>query len=299
MCGFDYDIKRGSRAFCTCCEQIQLNILASQSSWPQNKRWGKMPILKLIPPSPRFVYRLQEKAIPEEEAGDEDCTTSFLKKRPNGGGTTSEEEDCIGGGSNSQGIRKTVKMCPGPVELKRRNRHTPGTEASSEAEDEGAAGGGGEEQLVVDGSSDGSGYDGRKDENVSIYRGIYLPTLSNRFKEKKLETAYQRYACRQVWFFGLRVFGAKFENSNKIQLGFEHRDKNPWWLSTSSTWSSRLWHWRWRCFGTTKAKRRVRTRWRRMSTLTLQTLMTTVGWTNEAVWKLNRFRQIAPPPPLC
>jgi len=30
------------------------------------------------------------------------------------------------------------------------------------------------------------------------YKGIYLPTLTNRFKDKKLETAYQRYACRQV-----------------------------------------------------------------------------------------------------
>lgn len=30
------------------------------------------------------------------------------------------------------------------------------------------------------------------------YRGIYLPTLTNRFGDKKLETAYQRYACRQV-----------------------------------------------------------------------------------------------------
>lgn len=30
------------------------------------------------------------------------------------------------------------------------------------------------------------------------YRGIYLPTLTNRFSDKKLETAYQRYACRQV-----------------------------------------------------------------------------------------------------
>ncbi|CAG7815965.1 unnamed protein product, partial [Allacma fusca] len=35
------------------------------------------------------------------------------------------------------------------------------------------------------------------DEDVSVYRGIYLPTLTNRFKCKKLELAYQRYACRQ------------------------------------------------------------------------------------------------------
>lgn len=34
-------------------------------------------------------------------------------------------------------------------------------------------------------------------EDVITYRGIYLPTLTNRFKEKRLETAYQRYACRQ------------------------------------------------------------------------------------------------------
>lgn len=33
------------------------------------------------------------------------------------------------------------------------------------------------------------------------YRGIYLPTLTNRFRDKKLETAYQRYACRQVSLF--------------------------------------------------------------------------------------------------
>jgi len=38
--------------------------------------------------------------------------------------------------------------------------------------------------------------DGERD--ATTYRGIYLPTLTNRFKEKKLETAYQRYACRQV-----------------------------------------------------------------------------------------------------
>ena len=38
--------------------------------------------------------------------------------------------------------------------------------------------------------------DGERD--ATTYHGIYLPTLTNRFKEKKLETAYQRYACRQV-----------------------------------------------------------------------------------------------------
>lgn len=36
------------------------------------------------------------------------------------------------------------------------------------------------------------------DKASLTYRGIYLPTLTNRFKERKLETAYQRYACRQV-----------------------------------------------------------------------------------------------------
>jgi len=44
---------------------------------------------------------------------------------------------------------------------------------------------GGEEESSVEG-------------DALTYRGIYLPTLTNRFNDKKLETAYQRYACRQV-----------------------------------------------------------------------------------------------------
>ena len=42
------------------------------------------------------------------------------------------------------------------------------------------------------------GNDPENDGDVSVYRGIYLPTFTNRFKCKKVEMAYQRYACRQV-----------------------------------------------------------------------------------------------------
>lgn len=50
----------------------------------------------------------------------------------------------------------------------------------------------------------GKGTDEDQDDDTNsecdaiTYRGIYLPTLTNRFGDKKLETAYQRYACRQV-----------------------------------------------------------------------------------------------------
>lgn len=48
----------------------------------------------------------------------------------------------------------------------------------------------------VDG--DDQGEESGMDNEVFTYRGIYLPTLTSRFSDKKLETAYQRYACRQV-----------------------------------------------------------------------------------------------------
>lgn len=48
------------------------------------------------------------------------------------------------------------------------------------------------------GSDDDPEEDPNSESDAITYRGIYLPTLTNRFRDKKLETAYQRYACRQV-----------------------------------------------------------------------------------------------------
>ena len=92
---------------------------------------------------------------------DENCTTSFLKD-----------------GSKEAG---------GKMEAAANNSAT--TNASSS-----------EKPEVVNNTNDDAnkGNDPENDGDVSVYRGIYLPTFTNRFKCKKVEMAYQRYACRQV-----------------------------------------------------------------------------------------------------
>jgi hypothetical protein len=65
-------------------------------------------------------------------------------------------------------------------------------------------GSGGSSNIIVNDLSKGKADRDDQEEESTVesdaltYRGIYLPTLTNRFNDKKLETAYQRYACRQV-----------------------------------------------------------------------------------------------------
>ena len=56
----------------------------------------------------------------------------------------------------------------------------------------------GESQDATKSTSDAQTHEEGLDSEAPTYKGIYLPMLTNRFNDKKLEAAYQRYACRQV-----------------------------------------------------------------------------------------------------
>lgn len=81
----------------------------------------------------------------------------------------------------------------------RRNSTMPSTQdASAIPPAENAGGGGGSGQGSPKTNPDRGGDESGMESDTLTYRGIYLPTLTNRFSDKKLETAYERYACRQV-----------------------------------------------------------------------------------------------------
>ncbi|CAL8110129.1 unnamed protein product [Orchesella dallaii] len=121
--------------------------------------------------------------IPEDKSGEE-ATTSFITGSNNNWGqvTTPLMSSCA---TESSGVISTG--------VGTRNGSGPGDPSSTDAKGSILC-----PTLAKGKSTDEDGEEDPNSECDAItYRGIYLPTLTNRFGDKKLETAYQRYACRQ------------------------------------------------------------------------------------------------------
>lgn len=120
----------------------------------------------------------------QDKSAGEEATTSFITGSNNNWGqvTTPLMSSCATDGSSAAAAAGTNRNGSGPTDS------TAGTIGS----------------ILCNSSGKGKGADEDPDEDSNsecdalTYRGIYLPTLTNRFRDKKLETAYQRYACRQV-----------------------------------------------------------------------------------------------------
>ncbi|XP_035711025.1 uncharacterized protein LOC110854056 isoform X2 [Folsomia candida] len=128
--------------------------------------------------------QLQQNMIPEEDKLEE-ATTSF---------TGISDPNC-----NPTWGQATPLMTSIDSADHRRNSTMPSTQdASAIPPAENAGGGGGSGQGSPKTNPDRGGDESGMESDTLTYRGIYLPTLTNRFSDKKLETAYERYACRQL-----------------------------------------------------------------------------------------------------